>query len=86
MNWTIITTNRFEKNYSKLPSEIKENFKEKFKTFLKDPKDKSLKTHKLKWKLSEYYSHSIDYQYRFITKIESKTVILVNIWDHSIYK
>ena len=53
-----------------------------------NPYDPSLKTHKLKWKLSEYYSSSINDNYRFITKIiiEENEIRLIDIWTHEIYK
>ena len=53
-----------------------------------DPYNPALKTHKLKWKLSEYTSSSINDSYRFITKIivEENEIRLIDIWTHEIYK
>ena len=47
--------------------------------------DKSLKTHKLKGKLSELYSCSLDYQYRIIISIViiDNKIYLVDIGTHS---
>lgn len=88
MTWIINRTSQFEKNYKNLAPYLKEKFKSNFSKFLIDYKTPSLNTHKLKWKLSNYYSSKIDYDYRFITLIDfqNDTITLVNIWNHSIYK
>lgn len=54
---------------------------EKLKT---DPFDSSLKTHKLKGELSEFYSCSLTYEYRIICVflIQDETIVLVNIGSH----
>ena len=88
MTWIIKRTNQFKKNYKSLPEHIQEKFKINFLKFLDNPYNPSLKTHKLKWKLSEYTSSSINDNYRFITKIiiEDNEIRLIDIWTHEIYK
>ncbi|MTJ47175.1 type II toxin-antitoxin system mRNA interferase toxin, RelE/StbE family [Dolichospermum sp. UHCC 0259] len=49
-----------------------------------DPFDPSLKTHKLKGELSEFYSCSLTYEYRIVCVflLQDETIILVNIGSH----
>ena len=60
----------------------------KFKTIIEkltnDPFENSLKTHKLKGNLSDFYACSLTYQYRIILTIEirDEEVFLVNIGTH----
>jgi mRNA-degrading endonuclease RelE of RelBE toxin-antitoxin system len=88
MTWTIQRTNQFKKNYQKLPEYLREKFKINFQKFLENQYDQSLKTHKLQWGLDWYISSNINDDYRFISHIDqtNKIILLVNIWNHSIYK
>ncbi len=88
MIWTIQRTNQFKKNYQKLPEYLKEKFKINFQKFLENQYDQSLKTHKLQWELEWYVSSSINDDYRFISQIDqtNQIILLVNIWNHGIYK
>lgn len=88
MTWIIKRTNQFKKNYQLLPEYLREKFKYNFEKFIINQHDISLKTHKLKWKLNGYYSSNINDDYRFITKIDEikNEIVLVNIWNHSIYR
>lgn len=46
----------------------------------------SLKTHKLKGELADYYAFSVDYHYRILFSIEpTGEVVFINIGTHSIY-
>ena len=49
-----------------------------------NPFENSLKTHKLKGNLSDFYACSLTYQYRIVLTIEvrDEEVILVNIGTH----
>ncbi|HZJ18666.1 MAG TPA: type II toxin-antitoxin system mRNA interferase toxin, RelE/StbE family [Patescibacteria group bacterium] len=76
----IYYSSKFAKEYKKLPNKIKLEAEKKEKTFRKDPFDPKLKAHKLSGKLKEYYSFSIDYQYRIIFEFASKNII----WFHSV--
>lgn len=83
----IIYSSKFAKEYKKLPLKIKNSAEKKEKIFKKDPFDPSLKTHKLTGRLKEYYSFSIDYQYRIIFEIVKKDLIWFHsVGTHTIYK
>lgn len=83
----IIYSSKFAKEYKKLPLKVKIIAEKKEKTFKKDPFDSSLKTHKLTGKLKDYYSFSIDYQYRIIFEIVKKDIIWFHsVGTHAIYK
>lgn len=76
----IFYSTKFAKEYKKLPLKVKKAAEKKERIFRKDPFDPSLKTHKLTGKLKEYYSFSIDYQYRIIFEFYKKDII----WFHSV--
>ena len=61
--------------------------KEREKIFINDPLDKRLKTHKLKGKLKNYWSYSIDYHYRILFRfVDKETVIYYDVGTHDVYK
>ena len=76
----IYYSSKFAKEYKRLPKKVKLSAEEKEIIFRKDPFDKRLKTHKLSGKLKDYYSFSIDYQYRIIFEFAEKSAI----WFHSV--
>lgn len=77
---------KFKKS-SKKYKEYRDLIKEKIYLFLKDPFDKSLRTHKLSGKLSNYWSFSINYHLRIIFEfIDDSTVGFLDIGTHEIYK
>lgn len=83
----IIYSSKFAKEYKKLPLKIKKAAEKKEIIFRKDPFELSLKTHKLTGKLKEYYSFSIDYQYRIIFEFAKKDIIWFHsVGTHEIYK
>ena len=83
----IIYSSKFAKEYKKLPQKIKLIAEEKEKIFRKDPFDPSLKTHKLSGKLKNFYSFSIDYQYRIIFEFRGKDIIWFHkAGTHEIYR
>jgi len=77
----------FIKQYASFERSLKEEIKEKIE-LLKDKKNhKQLKVHKLKGKLSRYYSFSVNYKYRIVFVYQSKSrVTLLAIGDHDVYK
>jgi addiction module RelE/StbE family toxin len=78
---------KFAKEYKKLPLKIKLLAEKKETIFRKDPKTKSLKTHKLTGRLKNYYAFSIDYQYRIIFEfVSKKEVWFLSVGTHEIYK
>lgn len=83
----IIYSSKFAKEYKKLPQKIKLNAEKKEKIFRKDPFDPRLKTHKLSGKLKDFYSFSIDYQYRIIFELIDKDIVWFHsVGTHEIYK
>lgn len=76
----IIYSTKFGKEYKKLPRKVKLLAERKEKFFRKDPFGPALKTHKLSGKLKDFYSFSINYQYRIIFEFKNNE----EIWFHSV--
>jgi mRNA-degrading endonuclease YafQ of YafQ-DinJ toxin-antitoxin module len=52
-----------------------------------NPFDETLKTHKLKGKLKEFWSFSVNYSFRIVFEfIKKDEVIFYDIGDHRIYQ
>jgi addiction module RelE/StbE family toxin len=81
-------TKKFLKQYSKLTSTIKKKTKKSIDKFQKNPKDVSLKPHKLTGILADKYAFSVDYQYRIVFEInkEKQCFVFLKIGTHEIYK
>lgn len=83
----IIYSTKFGKEYKKLPRRVKFSAEKKEKIFRKDPFDPRLKTHKLSGKLKDFYSFSIDFQYRIIFEFTNKdTIWFHSVGTHEIYR
>jgi addiction module RelE/StbE family toxin len=83
----IIYSTKFAKEYKRLPLKVKKLAEKKETILRKEPFESSLKTHKLTGKLKEYYSFSIDYQYRIIFEFAEKNVVWFHsVGTHEIYK
>jgi len=77
---------KFHKQYYKLHSEIQKLADIKINLFTNDPFNPQLKTHKLHGNLSNFWSFSINYEYRVIVCFIGKNhVIFRNIGRHDIY-
>lgn len=80
-------TKKFSKEYRKLPKEIKLLSEKREDIFRTDPFHPSLKTHKLKGKLKDFYSFSIAYSWRVVFHFSNEdTIILDTIGTHEIYR
>jgi addiction module RelE/StbE family toxin len=81
-------TKPFLKQFKKLSPAIQKKAKLAIKKFEKNPKDKSLKAHKLSGELKDFYSFSVDYKYRIVFEIrkETKEINLLKIGDHKVYE
>jgi len=80
-------TSKFERNFKKLPLSIQKKAAEKEKIFRKDPSHPTLKTHRLKGPMKEFYSFSIDHRYRVVFAFENGSeVTFIDTGDHSIYR
>ena len=83
----IYPTSQFKKSYKKLPNFIKKKAEQKDKIFRQQPFDSVLVTHKLRGKLKNYCSYSVDDKYRVLFRFKNKNkVIYFNIGTHEIYK
>lgn len=81
------TTPQFEKDFLNLPEKIKSKSKKKIKLFEEDCFCKILDTHKLKGVLQNFWSFSIDDNYRVIFRfLPEQEVIYYRIGPHKIYK
>lgn len=76
----IYYSTKFKKEYRRLPLKIKLLAEKKEKIFREDPFDPQLKAHKLKGRLQEFWSFSIDIHYRIIFEFTNKNTV----WFHSI--
>ncbi len=84
----IIYGSKFDREYKKLPDNIKDIAEQQEKIFRQDPFDSRLKTHKLKGKLSRFLSFSIGYKYRIIFEFskDKNMVFFHSVGDHDIYQ
>ena len=80
-------TSKFKRRFKKLPKDIQHKAIKREKLFRKNPLNTKLRTHKLKEKLKNYHSFSIDTPYRIVFSLEvQKTVTFIDVGNHSIYK
>jgi mRNA-degrading endonuclease YafQ of YafQ-DinJ toxin-antitoxin module len=88
MTWDIAYTSTFQKNFKRLPRRVQGGFFEMFDLFQADMYSPVLATHSLRGSMSGLLSSSIDTQYRFVTRVDTKNnkILLYNIGDHSIYQ
>ena len=84
----ILYSTKFDREYKKLPGDIKNIAEEQEKLFRKNPFDPKLKTHKLKGRLHGFLSFSIGYKYRIIFEFSKnkKTVYFHAVGDHDVYQ
>ena len=71
------------KFFKKHPN-LKDKFKKVIYQLIEDPFHQSLKTHKLKGELKDFYSCSINYEYRIVLSIVivDNAIYLVDIGSH----
>lgn len=85
--YVIKYTPTFAKNYRKLAGKIRTKAAKRELIFRQDPFSPSLKTHKLTGKLSNYWSFSVDYQYRIVFRfISDSEILLIDVGTHSVYR
>lgn len=83
----ILYSSQFEKSFKKIPENIAQLFNNKQSLFTLNYFNPILKTHKLKGKLKEYYSFSINSEYRIIFKMVSiDKILFLDVGTHEIYK
>ncbi len=78
------TYQRKERRFFKRHQDLLGNYAKVLKKLQQNPFDGSLKTHKLKGELKEFYACSLNYEYRlvFIFLIHDDQVVLVDIGSH----
>lgn len=80
-------TPQFVRMFRKLEETLKEEAIEKIELFIHDLAHSQLKAHKLKGKLKNRYSFSVNYQIRIIyTPISKNETAFLAIGDHDVYK
>lgn len=78
---------RFERQYRKLPEDIKMKAESVEAIFRKNPFDARLRTHKLKGDLKDFHAFSITRSYRIIFDMsDANTARFYDIGDHSVYR
>jgi len=83
----IFYSRKFSNEYKRLPFKVKLLAEKKEEIFRRNPFEPQLKTHKLSGRLKDYYSFSIDYQYRIVFEFENNdTVWFHSVGTHEIYK
>lgn len=82
----IYYSSHFERAFKALPLKVKKQAIEKEGIFRNDCFDKRLKTHKLKGKLENSWSFSINYSYRILFEFSGDDEAgFIDVGTHSIY-
>lgn len=83
----VYPSKQFQKSFKKLPKDIQRIAIMRDKIFRSNPHSPQLKTHRLKGKLSKFWSYSVKYSYRTVFEfIDDVTVVYHDIGTHEIYK
>ncbi len=77
----------FIRALKKLPHLLQREARERIAEFEEDPTKPSLRAHKLTGELKGVWSFSVNYNYRILFEyVDKKTVVLLTIGDHDVYK
>jgi len=76
-------TNRFEKDYKKLPSQIQKRTDQKFRYLVKDISHPSLRVKRIQ-KYQAFFEGSITKDYRFVFEITPEGYILHRVGKHDV--
>ncbi len=76
-------TDRFKKDYQKLPTAIQRRVDQKLKLLLRDPRYPSLRVHKLRG-VEGLWDFSVTMKYRVLFEIEGEYYILLGVGPHRI--
>lgn len=79
-------TARFLKSLKKLEKDLQEEAYSKIDLFEENENHEILKLHKLKGKLGDKHSFSINYKYRVILYKNKNVFTFLDIGDHDLYK
>ena len=76
----------FIRQFKKLPPPLQDEVEERIALFRENPKNPSLRVHKLKGALAGRWSFSVNYAYRIVFVYETKgTAGLLAVGDHAVY-
>ncbi len=79
-------TTPFLRQLRKLDPDLQEEVVEKVELFQQDPNYKGLKVHKLKGRLKDRWSFSVNYKTRIVFQyLSSDEVILLAVGNHDVY-
>ena len=79
--------NEFSKSIKKLLPKEKSLYLKKYQWFIENPYDARLKTHKLRGRLADRTSFSVNYSIRVVFKfITTDKVVFLDIGTHEVYK
>ncbi|OGK16303.1 hypothetical protein A2774_05165 [Candidatus Roizmanbacteria bacterium RIFCSPHIGHO2_01_FULL_39_12c] len=83
----IYYSSKFEKEYKRLPNKVKDLAEKREDLFRKNPFHPQLKTHRLKGRLKDFWSFSIDIHYRIIFEFVNKNMVWFHsVGTHAVYK
>ena len=77
----------FVRQYRRFSPELQQDIQAAITRFQSDPRDPSLRVHKLGGKLRGFLSFSVNYRYRIVFLYEKKdTAVLLAVGDHDVYR
>jgi mRNA-degrading endonuclease RelE of RelBE toxin-antitoxin system len=76
-------TDRFKKDYQKLPSDIQQRVDQKLRFLLRDPRHPSLRVHKLRG-VEALWEFSVTMNYQVIFEIKGEYYVLLGVGPHRI--
>ncbi len=74
-------TDRFKRDYQKLPPEIQERLAQKLRLLVQNPRHPSLRVHKIRG-VEGLWEFSITMNYRVIFEIEGDCYVLLGVGPH----
>ena len=83
----LVYTPKFIRQWKKLPPALQDEVEECLQLLKANPKQATLRTHKLTGHLRRFYSCSVNYRYRVIFEWDdSRTIALLAVGDHAVYQ
>jgi mRNA-degrading endonuclease RelE of RelBE toxin-antitoxin system len=76
-------TNRFKKDYQKLPLDVQQQVDQKLRFLLRDPRHPSLRVHKLRG-VEGLWEFSVTMSYRVIFEIKGEYYVLLAVGPHRV--
>ena len=76
-------TDRFKKDYQKLPSDIQRRVEQKLRFLIRDPRHPSLRIHKLRG-VEGLWEFSVTMNYRVLFEIEGEYYVLLGVGPHRV--